>query len=99
MADAEVDAAVSGPVKRDLLATCHTEGRSKYLGMAKKAERGRKDAIRLKCLECCCWNPAEVKRCHLVDCALWPFRLGRLPLAEGAPKRPGPPQQFRKGAG
>lgn len=34
-------------------------------------------AIRLKCLDCCCGNAAEVRRCSILDCPLWPFRLGR----------------------
>ena len=37
---------------------------------------GRKKAIRLKCLDCCCGNAAEVRRCHIVDCPLWVYRLG-----------------------
>jgi len=36
-------------------------------------------AIREKCLECCCWNSAEVRRCPAKDCALHPFRFGRGP--------------------
>jgi hypothetical protein len=34
-------------------------------------------AIRAKCLDCCCWNEAEVKRCEISDCALFPFRMGK----------------------
>ena len=34
-------------------------------------------AIRLKCLECCCGNDAVVRRCHISDCTLWPWRFGR----------------------
>ena len=33
-------------------------------------------AIRLKCLDCCCDNAAEVRRCHIEDCALHVFRMG-----------------------
>ncbi len=40
-------------------------------------------AIRLKCLDCCCENSAEVKRCHIEDCALWPYRMGRNPHRAG----------------
>ncbi len=36
----------------------------------------RAKAIRLKCLDCCCNQPAEVRRCHLKDCTLWRFRMG-----------------------
>jgi hypothetical protein len=34
-------------------------------------------AIRAKCLDCCCGSPAEVSRCHIIDCPLWAFRMGR----------------------
>lgn len=33
------------------------------------------DAIRAKCLDCCAGSPAEVRRCSMVDCTLWPFRM------------------------
>ena len=36
-------------------------------------------AIREKCLDCSNWNEAEVRRCDIEDCALWPFRFGRYP--------------------
>jgi hypothetical protein len=38
----------------------------------------RNAAMREKCLECCSRNSAEVARCQMVDCALWPYRSGRL---------------------
>lgn len=42
------------------------------------AERiGRAKAIRLKCLDCCCGQAAEVRKCPAVDCPLWRFRMGR----------------------
>jgi hypothetical protein len=31
--------------------------------------------IREKCLDCCCGNAAEVRKCVAVDCPLWPFRM------------------------
>jgi hypothetical protein len=37
-------------------------------------------AIREKCLDCCCGNPAEVRKCVAVDCPLWPFRMGANPF-------------------
>jgi hypothetical protein len=37
-------------------------------------------AIREKCLDCCCGNAAEVRKCVAVDCALWPFRMGTNPF-------------------
>jgi|GEM_PF-2203975 hypothetical protein len=33
--------------------------------------------IRLKCLDCCCGSPVEVKACVMLDCPLWPFRMGK----------------------
>ena len=50
-------------------------------------------AMRVKCLECCCNNSAEVRRCHMTDCPLWPFRMGRNPNRAGMGNREG---SFRK---
>jgi hypothetical protein len=36
-------------------------------------------AIRERCLDCCVFSPAEVRKCVLVDCPSWPFRLGTNP--------------------
>lgn len=50
-------------------------------------------AARAKCLDCCCGNAAEVRKCVATDCALWPFRLGSNPfrkksaLSEGEKQR------------
>ena len=37
----------------------------------------RAKAIRLKCLDCCCGQAAEVRKCHIEDCPLWIYRMGR----------------------
>lgn len=37
---------------------------------------GRKQAIRLKCIDCCCGQVREVKRCTAYECPLWNFRMG-----------------------
>jgi hypothetical protein len=37
-------------------------------------------AIPEKCLDCCCGNAAEVRKCVAVDCALWPFRMSANPF-------------------
>lgn len=37
-------------------------------------------AIRAKCLDCSGANAAEVRKCVAVNCALWPFRMGRNPF-------------------
>lgn len=36
-------------------------------------------AIRAKCLDCCCGQVNEVKLCPATGCALYPFRLGKNP--------------------
>lgn len=38
---------------------------------------GRAKAIRMKCLDCCCGQAAEVRKCPSTLCALWRFRMGR----------------------
>ena len=37
----------------------------------------RSKAIRLKCLDCCCGQSAEVRRCPATECPLWRYRMGR----------------------
>lgn len=37
-------------------------------------------AIREKCLDCCCGNASEVRKCVAVDCPLWPFRMSTNPF-------------------
>lgn len=37
----------------------------------------RSKAIRLKCLDCCAGQAAEVRKCPAVDCPLWRYRMGR----------------------
>lgn len=41
---------------------------------SKRLTRGA--AIRAKCLECCCGNSAEVRRCLVEACPLWRYRMG-----------------------
>ena len=59
---------------RNVLATCPPDKRDRWRSIAIRAENGprqRQAAIRIKCLECCCWQEAQVRRCELIDCALW----------------------------
>jgi len=42
--------------------------------MEERITRGK--AIRLKCLDCCCGNSGEVRRCPATNCHLWRFRMG-----------------------
>jgi hypothetical protein len=37
-------------------------------------------ALRGRCLDCCCDNAAEVRKCVSVDCPSWPFRMGTNPF-------------------
>ena len=43
--------------------------------MVRKAVKGSmKAAIRLKCLDCCADNKAEIKNCNVTTCPLWLYR-------------------------
>lgn len=37
----------------------------------------RTKAIRMKCLDCCAFQPKEVKLCTSYDCPLWRYRTGK----------------------
>ena len=52
---------------------------SEILSLKFRAQNPLK-AIREKCLDCCCGNAAEVRKCVALDCPLWPFRMGRNPF-------------------
>lgn len=36
-------------------------------------------AIRARCLDCCCYQKAEVRKCVFTGCASWPYRMGTNP--------------------
>ena len=36
-------------------------------------------AMRAKCIDCCCGSHKEIKECTVIDCALYPYRMGRRP--------------------
>ena len=65
---------------------------SNFLSLKFRAQNPLK-AIREKCLDCCCGNASEVRKCVAVDCALWPFRMGMNPFRK---KRELTPQQKRE---
>jgi hypothetical protein len=50
-----------------------------FLSLKFRAQNPLK-AIREKCLDCCCGNAAEVRKCVAVDCPLWSFRIGTNPF-------------------
>lgn len=37
----------------------------------------RSKAIRLKCLDCCAGQSAEVRKCPAERCPLWRYRMGK----------------------
>ena len=39
-------------------------------------------AIRNKCLDCTCDQPKEIRLCTIIDCALYPYRMGKRPSIE-----------------
>ena len=43
--------------------------------MAERVSRSK--AIRLKCLDCCAGQSAEVRRCPATNCPLWRYRMGK----------------------
>ncbi len=55
-----------------------------YKKTIERIQEGKKTpllkVIRLKCLDCVCWQEKEVKLCPADDCILYPFRMGRNPL-------------------
>lgn len=49
-------------------------------GLAGHAKKPLLKVIREKCLNCCVNQPSEVRLCHIEDCALWPYRMGKNPF-------------------
>lgn len=37
----------------------------------------RSKAIRLKCIDCCAGQIAEVRKCPATNCPLWRYRMGK----------------------
>ena len=46
-------------------------------------DRGRTDAIRAKCLDCCHFDRKEVKECRVTACPLWRHRPYQEPVGAG----------------
>jgi len=38
------------------------------------------DVIRKNCTQCCCGALGEIRRCAMVSCAFWPYRMGTNPF-------------------
>ena len=45
-------------------------------------EKNPLKAIRARCLDCCCQQPSEVRKCVSVTCPSWPFRMGTNPFRQ-----------------
>jgi hypothetical protein len=39
-------------------------------------------ALRARCLDCCCGNASEVRKCTAVECPSWAFRMGNNPFRQ-----------------
>jgi hypothetical protein len=39
-------------------------------------------ALRARCLDCCCGNASEVRKCTAVACPSWPVRMGTNPFRQ-----------------
>ena len=52
---------------------------SEILSLKFRAQNPLK-AIRERCLDCCCGNATEVRKCTAIDCPSWPFRMGTNPF-------------------
>jgi len=50
---------------------------AKYRGTWDKAQSGksRQSAILAKCQDCMNWQIAEVRKCEIITCPLWPYRI------------------------
>ena len=44
-------------------------------------------AIRIACKQCSNWNNADVKRCPIKTCGIYPFRMGKNPGQKGKGKK------------
>lgn len=45
--------------------------RRRHASLAIRAQVSAQAAIKLKCLDCVCWDAAEAKACEIRTCALW----------------------------
>lgn len=45
-----------------------------------KSKKSPLKAIREKCLDCCGNQYSEVRECHITDCPLWQYRMGKNPF-------------------
>ena len=46
------------------------------------SEKNPLKALRARCLDCCCGQASEVRKCTSVSCPSWPFRMGINPFRQ-----------------
>jgi hypothetical protein len=46
------------------------------------SEKNPLKALRARCLDCCCGQPGEVRKCIAITCPSWPFRMGINPFRQ-----------------
>ena len=58
----------------------------------------RAKAIKAKCLDCCCGQYQEVKKCTVTKCPLWVYRLGSEVAPDGSslPKKHKPSKESQE---
>jgi hypothetical protein len=45
-------------------------------------EKNPLKALWARCLDCCCDQPGEIRKCVAVECPNWPFRMGTYPFRQ-----------------
>ncbi len=78
MSDAQEEGTPLAPDPRKM-----TAAQVEALGFRKKPVLR---VIREKCIDCCCGNEAEVRRCGSKSCALWPYRMASNPFRVEMPE-------------
>jgi hypothetical protein len=48
------------------------------------SEKNPLKALCARCLDCCCRQASEVRKCTAVTCPSWPFRMGANPFRQKA---------------
>jgi hypothetical protein len=70
-------AADGGELIGQIPANVPSEILSRYHG-----EQNPLKALRAHCLDCCCGNASEVRKCVSVECPSWAFRMGVNPFRQ-----------------
>ena len=59
---------------------------ARYAKLGAEAHRSYRAAVKAKCLDCCCWDYNEAKRCEIVSCPLW--AVNRRIFARSSSRKP-----------